>query len=131
MIAAPNPKVCPWFGELRELSSVRRRDDSTLWSLTLAHGWAGALPSMAAGQALPLTALLAAVQAAPASLRQAASFRSLWAGTGSRTSIMGVIAHQTGMAVRLSLSGFSLTLVPPTASAAATAPTAPAPAITA
>ena len=129
LLAVPSPKVCPWFGTLRTLESARRRDDSTLWSLTLAHGWAGALPAMAAGQALPLTALLAAVQAAPATLRQSAAFRSLWAGSGNRTSILGVVAHQSGLVARLNLTDFHLTLVPPTAPAAP-APTAPAPTAT-
>lgn len=122
LLAVPSVKTCPWFGQLRELSSVRRRDDSTVWVLTLVSGWAGALPSMAEGQALPLASLIAAVAAAPASLRQAAAFKQLWAGSGNRTSILGVLAHQTGMVTRLDLTTFEVVLIPPSA------PTAPAPA---
>lgn len=135
LLAVPSPKACPWYGQLRRLEDARRRDDSTVWVLTLANGWGGALPSMVEGENLPILGLLAAVQAAPPALKQSAAFRQLWAGTGSRTSIMGVIAHQTGLTARLRLSGssltsFALTLVPPTAPAAPAqaAPTAPAPA---
>lgn len=110
LLAVPSPKVCPWFGTLRTLETAKRRDDSTLWSLTLAHGWAGALPAMAAGEPLPLLSLLAAAQAAPAALKQSAAFKRLWSGSGSRTSVMGVLAHQCGLPVRLSLSDFTLTL---------------------
>lgn len=104
------PKGSPWKGRatIPTVGDLPRRDAAAVWAAWLAHGANGSCPSMAVGDPLPL---LDCFRSLIGSGFDGAAFKVLWAGSGSRTSILGMIAAHTGRTACLDLATFQITLI--------------------